>query len=470
MKILDLIRSKRFTVFLGKNGAGKSTILRSIDSRKDVSTRYISPERGGVLKYEPGIDNNIASNGNWLQDSRRQNRTDVFRQQSAAQFRNLEILFLREIERDRDKRADTTYTFDSVLDELNVYLPAIRLKRSDRGFSITSIDGTKIDEAQISSGESEFIALAIELLVYSRSSDQDKTLLLDEPDVHLHPDLQSKFVGFIEKIATTFDIRVVIATHSTAIISAFSINADLQIAPITNRQQVEFDSFTRDKILDELLPVFGAHPLSSLFNKAPIVLVEGEDDKRVLEQLVRSSQGRVRLSPCPVGTVTEISKWERWLETFLPVIYDEPQAFSLRDGDKGVAQELDDLPHVVRCTLNCYAIENLLLTDEALARAGSSPEQFKSDLYAWAAANQTHPQALDAKQLVERFGERRWLKVKELRNVIMVVLGQTKPWEVYLGQLLAETSWTEGCTNDTLSAYLGLKFMAVIKQKIDAGV
>ena len=95
MEISQLIGRKQFTVLLGKNGAGKSTLLRSIDSKGELNTRYITPERGGELKYEPSIDQSMATSEGWLDKTRRKNRFESFRQQSAAQFRNLEIFYLR---------------------------------------------------------------------------------------------------------------------------------------------------------------------------------------------------------------------------------------------------------------------------------------------------------------------------------------------------------------------------------------
>jgi hypothetical protein len=80
--------------------------MRELDSSPSLNTKYISPERGGTLKYDPNVDNNISTNQGWLQNTRRQNRFEQFRQQSAAQFRSLEVLILREIERDAEKRND----------------------------------------------------------------------------------------------------------------------------------------------------------------------------------------------------------------------------------------------------------------------------------------------------------------------------------------------------------------------------
>lgn len=460
MEIREIIGQRRFTVLLGKNGAGKSTLLRSIDQCQ-LHTRYITPERGGELTYEPGVDHNMNQTPDWLANTRRRNRLDNFRQQSTAQFRNLELLYLREIEKDHAKRADVDHTFDKVISQLNEFLPAIKLVRSDRGFSIENSVGEQIAAAEISSGESEFIAQAIEVLVYAHSSEEDKILLLDEPDVHLHPDLQSRFTKFIQKIAEDRDIKVVIATHSTAILSGFSDIADLQIVPVVSRDQRNFESYSRESVSDALLPIFGAHPLSTIFNQSPIVLVEGEDDCRVVEQVVRSSNGRIRLKPCVVGTVDQMGRWENWLETFLPVLYDDPAAFSVRDLDDAVDCDINDLPIVKRSRLNCYSIENLLLTDESLAVSGVDSDQLLDALLQWQASYPAHAHFTAVQYLVDNFDSRRKINIKDIRNIVVALLGVTKPWEVYVGQMLAGQQWYGGQGPNSLTNYLGPKAAAL---------
>ncbi|MCW8944042.1 MAG: AAA family ATPase [Sedimenticola sp.] len=457
MQIQELVNNATFTVLLGKNGSGKSTLLRSIDTADQFNTKYITPERGGSLKYEPGVEHNISQNPNWLRDTRRQNRTDNFRQQSTAQFRNLEVMVLREIEKDLDKRQDTEYTFDTTINHINELLPNINLTRSDRGFEISNNQNQAVDENNISSGESELIALSIEVLVFSRSNQENKVLLLDEPDVHLHPDLQHKFVEFVERTANEFGFKVVLATHSTAIVGSFKEESDLQIVPITNKEQTEFSSFKYDPICHEILPVFGAHPLSSHFNRIPILLVEGDDDKRVFEQITRSSQGAIRLYPCVVGTVDEMTKWEQWLNTFLPSIYDNPNAYSLRDLDDAEQADIDDIGFVNRTRLNCYAIENLLLTNECLSEHSYTTEQFCEKIEQWANINPGHQTTESLIALKDNFADRRTTKIKELRNVILALLGTTKPWEVLVGQLIVNKLPASDGDDNSLKTYLGEK-------------
>lgn len=444
MDFKDLVNKTRFTILLGRNGSGKSTFLRSFSASSPQTTGYISPERGGVIKYDPGVDNNMSSNQDWIRASRNQNRFENFRQQSAVQFRNLEVLVLREIEKNRS----TGLSFDSTLNSINELLPAVSIVRSDRGFITTSkADGIQIPEESLSSGESELLSLAIEILVFSRKAGADKTLLLDEPDVHLHPDLQQKLVTFIEDLAISHNFKVIIATHSTAIIGAFSEDADLQIIPIAGRNQTVFESFNRDNISREIIPIFGSHPLSSQFNKHPILLVEGDDDKRVFDQISRTSAGGFKFIPVPTNTVNKMHDWEVWLNKFLPSIYDDPVAYSLRDLDATPTADIDDYGIIKRARLNCYSIENLLLTSEVLEGVGISEATFKSELKKWHQNNQSRSDSQSLQEFIDKFEDRRILNIKNLRNVITAIFGTSKQWEVLLGQRIALASLREGKGN-----------------------
>jgi ABC-type Mn2+/Zn2+ transport system ATPase subunit len=72
---MDIINDPKFTlrnldkinVLLGKNGCGKSSVLREVQefvshSGDWAATRYITPERGGALIYEPGIEHASTQN------------------------------------------------------------------------------------------------------------------------------------------------------------------------------------------------------------------------------------------------------------------------------------------------------------------------------------------------------------------------------------------------------------------------
>jgi len=91
-----------------------------------------------------------------------------------------------------------------------------------RGYDKRS--GIEIGSQWISSGESELISLGIELLMFSREKEAGKTnlLILNEPDVHLHPDLQVRLTEFLCRLVDEGDLSVIIATHSTAILGGLT--------------------------------------------------------------------------------------------------------------------------------------------------------------------------------------------------------------------------------------------------------
>jgi DNA repair exonuclease SbcCD ATPase subunit len=222
-----LVNVAKINVLLGKNGSGKSTLLRIFDQNKEKlpnfgSARYITPERGGQLTYEGTIETNLAQNLHWGDSVRRNNRLDNFRQMSVTEYRKLETLVLRKIERDMEVRQNISFSFQNTLDVINDLLDNVMIVRgSNVGFEIRDKTSSETRAAQtISSGESELISLAIEILAFAYSAETyvNKTsyLFLDEPDVHLHPDLQERLMGLLLSAVTNRDIVVIIATHSTA--------------------------------------------------------------------------------------------------------------------------------------------------------------------------------------------------------------------------------------------------------------
>ncbi|MBF4989472.1 ATP-dependent endonuclease [Methylophilus sp. 14] len=455
MEIKEIIENSRFVVLLGKNGVGKSTLLRKLKNDKNI--RYIYPERGGVLRYDLSLEATMDNeNVKWASDEGSLNSFPKFKEQSAVQFRRLELLILREIELLEPVRRNLNYTFNSVLDSINNLLSTIKIIRSDETFSVQpKNDSADIPMNGLSSGESELIALAIEVLKFSKLEISDKILLLDEPDVHLHPDLQYKFIEFVENVAKE-NFKVVISTHSTAIIAGFSSEADLQIVPLKSKDQHNLIPFTRNQICEEVLPIFGTHPLSAAFNKSPIVLVEGEDDKRVLEQVVRSSNGLLKLSPCVVGSVDQMEEWEKWLDQVLPTIYDEVRAFSLRDLDDSPTAEINDSGVVCRSRLNCYAMENLLLCDQSLAANELTPDAFKKRLIDWTKSNVDHKYRANVQDLIDSYDNRRIIKIKNIRNIIVGIL-TSKPWEVFVANLITEHRLKYDSSPHSLHTYLGQK-------------
>lgn len=467
----QLTNLARINLILGKNGCGKSTVLRQVETPGDFipnrgNVTYLTPERGGVLIYEPHIEQQIFTNASSLRMQRNANQFGQFKQQTVTQYRKLLGLVSKVMEDHiEEDRPGKPRTFSFYLSRLNSLLDEIVVTRSSNGTDFSIVKKGTLDHVppqNISSGEAELIAIGIEALLFEREAVVGKNnfLILDEPDVHLHPDLQVRLMHFIAAQVKDDTFSVILATHSTPILGALASHEGVHIAFMrSGDHELVFEPI--NDIYRTILPMFGAHPLSNVFNEAPLLLVEGEDDQRIWQQAVRSARGAISLYPCVCGSVMEISAYEAAVEKVLGAVYDNPRAYSLRDGD-GTLNDLTDTTSIGRFKLQCYAAENLLLSNEVLASLGYTWQMLLAGIGVWLEAGNDHPH-FAAMESFRRSGyDRRSFNVKTLRNDVMGIMGSEKPWEVAVGQVIATLSHDAGTTYDTegsIYTYLGKKLV-----------
>ncbi len=478
---MDLILANQFNltglsdinILLGKNGFGKSSLLKKIEEfykHENIGEiNYVTPERGGFLQFDSNVEQNTTTNPQLTKNSKRNNQWRDFKNYSITQYKLLELLSLREIENTPAKRTDLNYTFDVTIEKINKLLTNIKLSRSNKGlFDIISKDtNAGISPYEISSGESEIISLAIECLCFEKTCDKTKIniLLLDEPDVHLHPDLQSNLMSFLIDIVKNKKFIIIIATHSTAILGSMYNFSDSRFAIIRNKNtNIEFKRIT--EIYKKILPVFGAHPLSNLFNQTPILLVEGDDDVRIWQQAIRTSKGIIKFYPCSVDGVNYMSNYENSVIEILNGVYDNPKAFSLRDRDD-TSEDISDMPPVIRFKLSCKAAENLLLTDEVLESLHLTWPLMQDLILKWLETFTLHSKFSVMQDFKNGGFDRKNFDLKELRNIIIGVTETEKPWEFVVGQVIGKIANGQLSFDDTdgkICNYLGKKLTGQIKK------
>lgn len=456
----------KINFLVGKNGCSKSILLKEVETATNGyqgygTTKYITPERGGHLQYEAGVEHNMASNAEWMTSTRRVNQFNQFKQQSVAQYRKLETLVLRELEKSLALRNDPDYTFDKYVNEINSLLDNIEIRRHESTFQIVR-KGTndEINPINISSGEAELISLGIECLVFEKEcvQGQENFLYLDSPDVHLHPDLQVRLMGFLRKLVDRTPFRVVLATHSTATLGSL-LNYEHQAITfmLPGHMQLEFKPIS--VIYRKILPMFGAHPLSNFFNEAPVLLVDGEDDERVWQQAVRTAQGQLKIYPCPVDGEAQMTAYEQEIQQIINSVYDDAVAFSLRDRDNG-PEEINDLPPITRMRLSCRAAENLLLSDDVLRSLGTDWDTLVAGIRSWIDDNPEHPHIQQMAAFSESLDRKLW-DVKAIRNDLMGIIGSNKPWEVAIGQVIGGLArgGNQPVVDHSIRDYLGTKLL-----------
>jgi AAA ATPase domain len=470
----ELLNISNVNIILGRNGSGKSRFLRALDialsaDSKNYNVRYISPGRAGVFRRDANIQLNMENAPGWLRDTRRRNQADQFKAASANLLREIEIIYLRRLQDSILIRQDLQRSFRvDRLDGINRLLSNVSIEQVDSNFVFISSSGDSVPPDELSSGESEAITLATEIIYFFETLDKSKfnILLLDEPDVHLHPDLQARLAKFIlREIETLSDeirphIAICLATHSTPFVCAL---AESEYTSIGTKdfciKQVRQKAAPQQ--IKKVAPFFG-HPLSLSLSNDVMLILEGEDDERVWQQAARSSEGRIRLFPVLATTVDQQYDLEKFCAPLLKSLYDEPRAYSLRDGD-GRTGALEPIGPVLRFRLNCYAIENTLVSDDCLQVFHKTWVDFQTSANNWIKENPEHSDKSLIENLVVSKDRMRHQKIKKIRQLICSIADSKKPWEVVVGQAIGTLDTSSLPTgSDTLISFIGEDVIKVL--------
>ncbi len=370
----ELKNLNEITIIFGKNGSGKSLLLKSLLNQKNDSRHLTSPERAGNFQNNPDLAN---------QESLASTRASQKQSNLSLDFRQRVISRINTLLTKRGFYLDGSeeeFSIENIEDAIKQLIP-------DFNFKITStvpffelkriIDDENVsDKDQMSSGEAEIISVGLDVLticeIWKLEKNEERILLIDEPDTHLHPDLQQRLASFIVDISKNYDTQIIIATHSTTLLSALGFYGKEKTSIIyLNPAQKEHIAIKFEKNLQELSTCLGGHALMGpLFNK-PLLLVEGDDDYNIWSQVPRHGIVGISVIPC---NGEEIFDYQKILEKLFNSLLDQsikPSGFALIDNDKVLpAPDTTSQNHINFIKLNCHESENLYLSDEVLSEIG----------------------------------------------------------------------------------------------------
>lgn len=148
-------------------------------------------------------------------------------------------------------------------------------------------DGVELAPGMFSSGEREIVHF---LLAMFALNVRGGLVLVDEPELHLHPRWQSIFLGLFRDLAPERDCQFIITTHSPVFVTPDTINSITRIfrTPETGSSRVAL----KDVQLPEkknLVRMINSQNNERLFFADKVVLVEGISDRLVLSSLLQSA-------------------------------------------------------------------------------------------------------------------------------------------------------------------------------------
>lgn len=132
------------------------------------------------------------------------------------------------------------------------------------------------DFSMLSSGEQSFLLIIMSLYGYDM---ENGLMIIDEPELHLHPQMQKQFIDMIDAISEKLKMQFIIATHSPVMINEKNIGHVYKCTKINNGTHIHNPPYkyiwTDEANLIHMLK-FGN--VAKIFFVDTIIMVEGETD------------------------------------------------------------------------------------------------------------------------------------------------------------------------------------------------
>lgn len=125
-----------------------------------------------------------------------------------------------------------------------------------------------------SSGSGFMQVLQILAPIYRFAPDEAVVVLLDEPDAHLHPNLQFTLARALRDIQRELNIQIIISTHSTSIIRASDPS---EVVPISARTKVNAPLTNAEDVEEEISSRINTYELAKSKISGKLVFIEDEN-------------------------------------------------------------------------------------------------------------------------------------------------------------------------------------------------
>ncbi|MCE0963473.1 AAA family ATPase [Pseudomonas putida] len=188
--------------------------------------------------------------------------------------------------------------------------------RQNNDYTIELEKGTRkflVDQA--SSGEKEILVL---LFAIFGLNVRDAVVIVDEPELHLHPRLQKKIYQLLEQLAETTANQFILATHSATFVSPSSIQ---YVSRVYNENGESKIIRLNDADLPNskhLFNIVNSQNNESLFFADHVLLVEGLSDKiffeKALDLFYKNTLDKSTVEIIPVGGKGLFRAYEKLLK------------------------------------------------------------------------------------------------------------------------------------------------------------
>ena len=232
------------------------------------------------------------------------------------------------------------------------------------------------------------IQMWLQVVWFICRSSEAETIIFDEPDVYMHPDLQRKILALLKNRFP----QIIIATHSVEIITSVEPGSIVAVNKNTRKMKYADDGNAVQNVIDS---IGGVHNLALLriTQRRKCVFVEGNDLKlyaKLAQILGREDQCDLQALPCvSLGGFSRLNEAFGAANLFFRESSGQIGTICILDHDYYPEAYLDKLRldseknHLKLHILNKKEIENFFIAPSALFRLSKQPisqeKQFLSE-------------------------------------------------------------------------------------------
>jgi putative ATP-dependent endonuclease of OLD family len=151
---------------------------------------------------------------------------------------------------------------------------------------IEKINGELFEVSKASSGEKEVLNMLLGIFAFNV---KNGVVIIDEPDLHLHPLWQNMLLDLFFELSDQRGVQFMLATHSPTFITRRSIRNTLRVYALNGESKVVVPP-TLDESEKDLFQIINVFNNAKIFFADKVVLVEGDVDNLIYHSILRKLQ------------------------------------------------------------------------------------------------------------------------------------------------------------------------------------
>lgn len=188
-------------------------------------------------------------------------------------------------------------------------------------FSLVDRSGQPYEFNMLSSGEQSFLLIIMTIYGYDM---ENGLMIVDEPELHLHPQMQKSFIDMIDEMSEKLKMQFIIATHSPIMINEKNVWHVYRCSKVNHGTSIKNPPY-RNIWTDEanLIHMLKFGNVAKIFFVDTIVMVEWETDAYFFDfylQYIKSQVDRwykiTNYEFININGKGSYRKWEKFLHKF----------------------------------------------------------------------------------------------------------------------------------------------------------